>query len=351
MHPWSKKKKKKKKNSFSFGNTSFHGNAASCKPKWGMNSRSRSYTRRQAPLFNRRDPRMTTPPPPRVFPPTRPSELLSSIISQCVYPTTLVICSSRGDFMAALIDDLRTSGHDQRSGSRETAPYTDERRAKHEDIIKGKGKAIETQGESPKAFIVDDGQRKAQLLAAPLFQVAISRHIRVVFVPTVSHLRAFLAVFSPMDSASKVRPPPAPTRTDLEVPVVREPPRLLVYDFLALHRETSEWSAQGIGFTAAGLVEAAHRNKLAAVIMEAQSSVAPGAAVDSFERLATEEIPVLSVAARRLGQDGEVGHWTGRTVSTERVLSRWFRFQRQESFQTYPLEPNTKDTPSTELRA
>ncbi|TLD27365.1 hypothetical protein PspLS_05102 [Pyricularia sp. CBS 133598] len=281
---------------------------------------------------------MTTPPPPRVFPPTRPSELLSSIISQCLYPTTVVICSTRSDFMAALIDDLRGSGHDQRPDSPETAPHTEEHRTQHRDSIKGKGKEIGPREENLEITIVDEDRRTAQLLAAPLFQVAISRHIRVVFVPTVSHLRAFLAVFSPLDSASKVRPPPAPTRTDLEIPAVREPPQLLVYDFLALHRDTSEWSAQGIGFTAAGLVEAAHRNRLAAVILEAQTSVGPGAAIDNFERLATEDIPVLSVAARRLGQDGEVGHWTGRTVSAERVLGRWFRFQRQE-----PLQPDISD--------
>ncbi|TLD13464.1 uncharacterized protein PgNI_03635 [Pyricularia grisea] len=277
---------------------------------------------------------MTTSPPPRLFPPTHPSELLLSVISQCVYPTTLVICSSRSDFMAALIDDLMVSGHGQTSEPPETAPHTEERHGKHGDGFKGKGKGTGPLEENPKASIAEDDQRKAQLLAAPLFQVAISRHIRVVFVPTVSHLRAFLAVFSPLDPASKVRPPPAPTRTDLEMPAVCEPPRLLVYDFLALHRDTSEWSAQGIGFTAAGLVEAAYRNKLAAVIVEAQTSVASNAKVDSFERLATEDIPVLSVAARRLGQDGEVGHWTGRTVSAERVLGRWFHFQRQDSLQS-----------------
>ncbi|TLS28436.1 hypothetical protein PpBr36_01374 [Pyricularia pennisetigena] len=289
---------------------------------------------------------MTTSPPPRVFPPTRPSELLSLLISQCVYPTTLVICSSRGEFMASLVDDFRTSGHDQRPGCPEPASHMEERHSKHGDLVKGKGKEMVSQEENPKASVVDDDdQRKAQLLAAPLFQVAISRHIRVVFVPTVSHLRAFLAVFSTLESASKVRPPPAPTRTDLETPSVHEPPWLLVYDFLALHRDTSEWSAQGIGFTAASLVEAAHRNKLAAVIVEAQSSVPPGAAVDSFERLATEDIPVLSVTARRLGQDGEVGNWIGRTVPAERVLGRWFRFQRQESLQSYIY------TASTELRA
>lgn len=257
---------------------------------------------------------------PRELPPARPSELLSSILSQYFYPTTLVVCSSRVDFVAALVNDFRANNHDNRrnSAGRELV--------EPDNDGKGKGKDKEPNEHFSNHAAIHNDQTRAQLLAAPLLQVAVSRHLRVVFVPTVSHLRAFLAVFSPMDPTSKVRPPPL----DISRPGVCEPPSLLVYGFLGIHRDTSEWSAQGIGCTAAGLVEAAYRNKFAAVVLEAESPNTADFADGTSEGIAVEEIPVLSGSARRLGQDGESGHWTGKTVPIERVLGRWFRLRGEE---------------------
>ena len=45
------------------------------------------------------------------------------------------------------------------------------------------------------------------------------------------------------------------------------------------------------------------------------------------EGMLTEGLPILGVAARRIGQDGEEGGWSGRRVEVRRVLGRWFRFE------------------------
>jgi hypothetical protein len=101
-----------------------------------------------------------------------------------------------------------------------------------------------------------------------------------------------------------------------------------VYGFLALHRDTSEWSVQGLSSSAAGLVEAAAREGVRAVICEAPGK--PG--ITRFnggvgeEDLLEERVPVLSAGLRRGLVAGDSG-WVGKTVEVKRVLARWFRFE------------------------
>ncbi|CRK16077.1 hypothetical protein BN1723_002252, partial [Verticillium longisporum] len=154
---------------------------------------------------------------PVVQSPASPADLLHYIVSYQTYPTTLLICASRADFLASLQQDIH---------AQLTTPALDTEPAR----------TLQPTSAPP-------------LLQAPLYQVAVAKHIRIAFLPTVTHLRAYLAAFSPHDPAKVAAPPTAdgpPTAPG------RRPPLLLVYGLLALHRETSEWSAQGIGSTAAG---------------------------------------------------------------------------------------------------
>ncbi|KAK4230336.1 hypothetical protein QBC38DRAFT_356999 [Podospora fimiseda] len=144
------------------------------------------------------------------------------------------------------------------------------------------------------------------LLSPPsLAQLSISRHIRTLFIPTVSHLRAYLSVFSIHDS--KI---PAPHNSS--------PKMLLAYNVISSHRDTSEWSIQGISNTASALIEAANREGLRAIIL------------DSSPVDLTEKIPVLSGSSKRtlLGRDaaGEAG-WMGKTAELNKVIRRWFRIR------------------------
>lgn len=240
------------------------------------------------------------PPTPLILPPALPSELLTYIIRRHEYPTTLIVCSTRAEFLESLLSDAQK-------------------------------KSLPAAGDD------DQASALSSLLSSPIYQVAIARHIRMIFVPTVSHLRACLSVFNTKDS--KVPPPPLTTTPGR----ARTLPLLLVYGFLAMHRDTSEWSAQGISSTAANLVETARRFGLRAVVVdppqvvmqsedgeEARDAGANGGdlGTETEQTSLSEEVPVLSASARRAGAHLDDVDWTGRTVTIERVLGRWFRYRQ-----------------------
>lgn len=95
----------------------------------------------------------------------------------------------------------------------------------------------------------------------------------------------------------------------------------MVYGLLGLHRQTSEWSAQGLGNSAAALVEA--RWGQTVVIMERRDQEEGGREQKWWE----ERLPILNGSARRAGVEGEDAVWSGRTVRVARILGRWFTFE------------------------
>ncbi|KAL7629013.1 hypothetical protein AAE478_000531 [Parahypoxylon ruwenzoriense] len=222
--------------------------------------------------------------------PALPTELLTYILNHHAYPTTLIVCSPRPDFLASLADEVRREAAPELSSpvkhAAEIPPYT------------AAGTA-DTQGAA----------RRGE-------QVAASRHIHVVYIPTVTHLRAYLSVFSPDDS--KVPPPPANFK-----PPGKCAPRIVLYGFLGIHRDTSEWSAQGLSNSASAVVELGHRLSWQAVIVEPRKH----GSTSSFEDMLKETVPFLSGGGRRAGPDSDEGGWTGRTVEVGRIMKRWFRFQ------------------------
>ncbi|KAF5555214.1 hypothetical protein FMEXI_1620 [Fusarium mexicanum] len=219
---------------------------------------------------------------PIVVTPQTPSELLSYIISYHRYPSTIIVGSSKEEFQSSLIEEIT-----------------------HHLALLEEQQQPEDPGNS-------ETPSSHHLLKAPLYQIAISRHIRFIFAPTVTHLRAFLSVFTPKDSPIPAPPNYTPTS---------RPPLLLVCGLLALHRDASEWSAQGIGNSAALLVDAASRNEFRAAIIEPKGI----GGHDTLDHLGGEMIPLLNGTSRR-----DDGSWSGRTVSAKQVLSRWFEFDTRE---------------------
>lgn len=212
-----------------------------------------------------------------VVPPVRPAALLSHILECCAHPTTLVICSTSTNFVKRCADD---ADNDDTDGS--------------------------------------------VLHTASLLQVAVARHIRVAFVPTVAHLRGFLAALDLR--ASRV---PAPPAADVLLSSGGAPPSvrrgdhsLVVYDFLRVHRDTSEWSSQGLSASAAVLVEAGWRTGLDVLVVDGDSSSSGEGTMQTTAL--DEKMPVLSTGPRRQLQKA------GYPLRTERiraVLSRWFSFR------------------------
>ncbi|KAK3190828.1 hypothetical protein K4F52_003144 [Lecanicillium sp. MT-2017a] len=226
---------------------------------------------------------MSKPNTPIALPPNTPATFLRHVLAHETYSTTLVICGPKDDFINSVIADIDTP----------------------RDLPGNKDENIE-QSELGDAEQPPRKQRDP-LLIATLMQIATSRHIRTAFVPTVTHLRAYLSTFTM--ARSPVSAPPV-TRPQ------KRPPQLLVYGFLHTHRDGSEWSAQGVGTTAACLVEAAARTGLRAAIVE------PRLEMDERDaHLFEEQLPIVSGSLRKAD-----GTWSGRTVSAKRVLGRWFTF-------------------------
>lgn len=221
-------------------------------------------------------------PRPLVLSPATPSKLLSHIIACHKYPTTLIIGCSKQDFLDVLSADVT---------DQITLPEDEDAEQINEDEVQT----------STHPF-----------LKASLYQIAISRHIRVIFAPTVTHFRAYLSIFSADDS--KLAAPPNHSTNTAE-------PLLLIYGLLELHRGASEWSAQGIGNSAAILVEAAVRNAFKPVVVEPKGA---GGHQD-MDQILSEMVPLLNGTTIKAD-----GSWSGRIVSTKRVLGRWFDFESRE---------------------
>ncbi|KAI1266044.1 hypothetical protein F5Y18DRAFT_35693 [Xylariaceae sp. FL1019] len=231
--------------------------------------------------------------------PALPTELLSYILQHHAYPTTLIICSSRTELLNSLSQDVQNRMNETNS-------------VPDEDTI-----PAQAEQPPPARDTRTLGAVEHALVSSPLHQIATSRHIRIIYTPTVTHLRAYLSVFTPEDSRAPI--PPAKFQA-----AGKRTPHLILYGFLDLHRDTSEWSAQGLSNTASALVEIAHRLSWQALIIESKKREP----VSTFEATLSETVPILSGGVRRYGLDSEDGAWSGRTVEVGRVLGRWCRFQR-----------------------
>jgi hypothetical protein len=241
------------------------------------------------------------PPTLLAFPPALSPELLTYVLSQSFRPITLIICQPRGKFLSSLQVSV--------TPTQLSLPQDEAQDA-------------------------DTEQRPLNPLLIPtLRQIATSRSIKLVFIPTVSHLRAYLAVFpSPDDANAELR------GFDEKA---KERSLLVVYGLVELHRDTSEWSAQGLGNSIAGLVEAGWRGQREVVVIEERKFDQDD--ILELEALAMQEeemrrrdtskvweqrVPMLNGSVKRAGMESEDGGWSGRTVEVGRILGRWFRFEK-----------------------
>jgi hypothetical protein len=155
-----------------------------------------------------------------------------------------------------------------------------------------------------------------------------------VFIPTVSHLRAYLSAFEEEEASE-------PVKEERQVPLI------VVYGLVGLHSDTSEWSAQGLGNSLSLLVEVGDRCGRGVVCIEERATEEVrenlGAreedeVVDDEEseerkwkqacKVWEQKVPMLNGSVRRAGMTSEDEAWSGRTVEVGRIFARWFRFGR-----------------------
>ncbi len=254
------------------------------------------------------------------------------------YPTTLIICSTRADFLSSLVKDVSS-----------VEPLANQTSAvselPHGEQNPGE---LQEQIEPPSLASHEESLTKHPLLIPTIHQVAISRHLATVFTHTISHIRAYLSVF-PSPSPNSVQPPPA---QHFDKPGTKTP-LLVVYGLVALHRDTSEWSVQGLGTSIAALVEAGRRAGARIMLVEeSELDTVSSRNGDGYDRWATEldnevesevdelrrprqerntntalwkeRLPMLNGSTRRSGFDSADGGWSGRTVEVQSILARWF---------------------------
>ncbi|KAE8378771.1 hypothetical protein BDV26DRAFT_260865 [Aspergillus bertholletiae] len=169
-----------------------------------------------------------------------------------------------------------------------------------------------------RAYSSETGESHS-ILTKTIGLLSDSRRIQVAYCPTLENLRAYLAVL--------------PSPGDLMQGHVAENqkarrPLMAILDSVALHLQTSEFSAQGLSRTFATAVEAASREGVDLVLCECQDAANHGDS-ERGEVLWYTNVPLLNSSVRR----GESA-WLGRSVPVKRVAQRWFEFN--ESSQPAP---------------
>lgn len=266
-------------------------------------------------------------PSPVTLPPALPSELLTWILNHSAYPTTILICKPRAAFLSSLLADIT---------SKNPPPP-----APSSDIPSSPPNSI-----SATARVQTTSH---PLLLKTLRQISLSRHISLIYIPTLSHLRAYLSVLTPKTS-SKIEAHPGRKWDEAG----RKRAMIVVYGLVELHRDTSEWSAQGISKSLAGLVEMGGRDKRALVCLEEREreierseeleievngetndrdGIRPDDNMRREKRIRKEwdeKVPMLNGSVRRDGFQGEDNGWSGRTIEIARIFARWFDFGKAE---------------------
>ena len=159
----------------------------------------------------------------------------------------------------------------------------------------------------PEASGADGNNPQARSLSPILIPtirlIARSRNVRVAFVPTLMHFRAYLSTL--------------PTHSGLQSPYRN----LFVLNFLHLHRSTSEFSAQGISRSLALVIDSVLQSNLSLRLIEVHPPFQPGeGGEDSNGPVFKERVPILSRGPR---SDGSGRVWGGRTVEVGAIIARW----------------------------
>ena len=217
------------------------------------------------------------------------TEIIDFILEQQNVTTTMVVCASRAAFLAQLQGELHRTDAAHLANSDERI----------------------------------DHLPSNTLLNPRLHLLATSKRVRLAFTPTLPHLRAYLAA---------INPPSYSTPPSLE----GQPTLILVIlDLVSLHRQTSEFSTQGISRTLAIAVEAAELARMKLVLAEHRdeddrddidgvNDGTSGALNYTRQDPWKECMPLLSGSVR-FGNDEALR--AGMTIKVGNVLARWCKFR------------------------
>lgn len=223
------------------------------------------------------------------LPPILCTDFINYILKYHESPTTLIICSTREVFLQDLLASIRHT-HPQE-------PSTSQDRDASDPIH--------------------------PLLIPRIHLIAKSQSVHLSFVPTVPHLRAFLATYEP----SSVSEGPSST-TSISGSYSS---LLAIWGFAHLHRSTAEHSAQGLSRSLASAVEAASVGQQRLLLAEPRTLDheddvgSPNAPSGGLDDLWKEQVPLLSGSVRF---GGEERVWAGKTIEFGSIIAKWCKFMR-----------------------
>lgn len=238
---------------------------------------------------------------PAVLHPVPLPSLLEYLLSRCTGPITVVICSSQEVFLRDLLQSI------------EARPRVD---------------------------------NSYDLLTPTLQLLKRSRTIKMAFCSSLQVLHAWLCSHSTQSTPISNHDTNIRKTSQID-DKVSQVPMLIVVNPIALHRETSAFSAQGLSRAFAAMVEAAAKTRRKLLIAECPvpgiagnrragmiatddqdegeaeniSYQAEQARLDPWD----EDVSILNVTTKSFGA-GERG-WAGRTVKIGQVAGRWCRFE------------------------
>ncbi|KAF2217271.1 hypothetical protein CERZMDRAFT_93320 [Cercospora zeae-maydis SCOH1-5] len=198
-------------------------------------------------------------------------EFVQHVLKAHAPPSTLIVCSSKEDFLIAFKEPPATTSRSMDG--------------------------------------LDDWMQTPTLRL-----LSTSRTLKVAFCTDITHLRAYLAAYG-MNVAKRAG------ETDTALRRKDAQPILAIMNPLELHRPTSAFSAQGLNRTFANAVEAAHSTNSKLILAEPQSQPEDiGGSHAQIQQPSSwdEELPILNMTTKRLGDLS-----VGRTVKARTVAQRW----------------------------
>ncbi|KAF2226957.1 hypothetical protein BDZ85DRAFT_257031 [Elsinoe ampelina] len=237
--------------------------------------------------------------------------VLESLVKHATSSSTLVVCSSKDDFMHFLYNAI----------------VTDNKLSKQHGTA---DQPIDIEMNDPD-FDEDEADRSRlaehPLLQPTLYMLFAASKLKVAFCPSTPHTLAYLASLPLKRDSSSTSNVDSPG-----------PPLLAVLNPITQHDGTRSYSAQGLTRFFAAAVSTAHDLGARLIIAECRVPQTPRAlyvgdlfaeAEDATNRQATpspwdEQIPITNVKAKGAASR-EIG-WQGRTVSIREVAGKWCEF-------------------------
>ncbi|KZF23215.1 hypothetical protein L228DRAFT_267229 [Xylona heveae TC161] len=218
---------------------------------------------------------------PTVLPSLQPTELLDHVLALPAHcnghatpPITLIICSTREAFLEDLLACIQDAQlHPHRPVAVDSNPDPDpdpdlDLDLQHDFTASTAQHPVDQQRQHQHQRSEDEKARLQSqvhpLLIPKLSTLKASRAVKLAFCPSIAHLRAYLSTWTlvayraqePSDNGLGAGAGPDGQRHG-----ERNSARLLIYNSVTMHRDTSEYSVQGLSRTFAAAVEAAARAK------------------------------------------------------------------------------------------